>query len=109
MLEAFSGEERVLSSADELVREEVADAFNIENTYPPEYLNSLQSGSMPPSQLHLKIGCPIMILRNLAPAKGVCNGTQAVVTCMHNKVLEVRLLTGDHVKLTCHAQYLSFY
>ena len=37
-----------------------------------------------------------MILWNLNPGEGVCNGSQGIVTRMSNRVLEVQLLTGDH-------------
>ena len=47
-------------------------------------------------RLALKIGAPVMILRNLNAVEGVCNGTRAIVTRMSNRVLEVRLLGGDH-------------
>ncbi|QRV79983.1 ATP-dependent DNA helicase PIF1 [Ceratobasidium sp. AG-Ba] len=61
-----------------------------------EYLNTLNSASIPVSKLELKVGCPIMILHNLAPSQGVCNGTQAIVVHAGQRVLEVRLLTGSH-------------
>jgi len=37
-----------------------------------------------------------MILRNLDPRNGVCNGTRGIVTRCRNRVLEVELLSGDH-------------
>jgi hypothetical protein len=46
----------------------------------PEYLNSLTSSNLPLSQLKLKIGCPVMILQNLAAAQGVCVGGRTCFT-----------------------------
>ena len=37
-----------------------------------------------------------MVLQNLNPGHGVCNGTRGIVTKMRTRVLEVRLLMGDH-------------
>ena len=37
-----------------------------------------------------------MVLRNLNPSQGVCNGTRGILTQMTNHVLEIRLLDGDH-------------
>jgi len=43
--------------------------------YPVEYLNSIELGSLPPSKLQLKPGVPLMLLCNLDPSEGLCNGT----------------------------------
>lgn len=37
-----------------------------------------------------------MVLRNLNPSNGVCNGTRAILTNCTRRVLEVALLGGDH-------------
>jgi len=37
-----------------------------------------------------------MVLRNLSPGQGVCNGTRGIVTKMSNNVLEIRLLGGEN-------------
>ena len=64
--------------------------------YPVEYLNNINSRSLPLAKLELKIGRPIMVLKNLDAANGVCNGSREILTRYSNRVLEVRLLTGDH-------------
>jgi ATP-dependent exoDNAse (exonuclease V) alpha subunit len=75
--------------------------------YPVEYLNSINCSGLPLHKLRLKVGCPVMILRNLNPAEGVCNGSRGIVTRMSNRVLEVRLLTGDHAGKTTLIPRLS--
>ena len=37
-----------------------------------------------------------MILRNIDPSQGLCNGTRAILTQASQRVLEVRILGGDH-------------
>jgi ATP-dependent exoDNAse (exonuclease V) alpha subunit len=37
-----------------------------------------------------------MVLRNLNPTEGVCNGSRGIVTRMTNRVIELRLLGGDY-------------
>jgi ATP-dependent DNA helicase PIF1 len=36
-----------------------------------------------------------MVLRNIDPSQGICNGTRGVVTRMQSRVIEIRLLTGE--------------
>ena len=44
--------------------------------YPTEFLNSLVLSGMAPHRLLLKVGCPLILVRNLQPAQGLCNGTR---------------------------------
>ena len=46
-------------SADSILEDNFQDAV------PPEHLNSIAISGMPDHQLHLKIGCPVILLRNL--------------------------------------------
>lgn len=64
--------------------------------YPTEYLNSINVSGLPLSKLSLKVGCPVMVLRNLNPEEGVCNGTRGIVTRLANRVVEIRILGGTH-------------
>eukprot|EP00794_Sanderia_malayensis_P006624 gene6624-biopygen5394 len=42
--------------------------------YPMEFLNAQTPGGMPLHSLQLKVGATIILLRNINPAKGLCNG-----------------------------------
>ena len=93
LLRRFPGEERVLRSADSV---EVEDrAMNEFQPYPVEYLNSLVSSSLPLAHLKLKVGCPIMLLRNLNASKGLCNGTRLRVVQIRTRVLKCRIMSTD--------------
>jgi ATP-dependent exoDNAse (exonuclease V) alpha subunit len=61
-----------------------------------EFLNSLNASGLPIANLELKQGCPIILLQNLDNKHGLCNGMRATITHMSNRVLQVRLLGGDH-------------
>ena len=49
---------------------------------------------MPPHMLRLKIGCIIMLLRNLHATRGLCNGTRLIVEAVKPRVLFCRIVTG---------------
>jgi hypothetical protein len=93
ILHRFSGQERVFHSADSIANNEDGELL-----YPPEYLNSINCSDLPFTHLALKVGCPIMVLRNLNMAGGVCNGTRGIVTRIRNRVIEIQLITGDHAR-----------
>ncbi|KAK9665025.1 hypothetical protein RND81_14G085200 [Saponaria officinalis] len=46
--------------------------------YPVEFLNTLRPSGLPPHHLVLKKNSPIILLRNLDPTSGLCNGTRLI-------------------------------
>ncbi|GJU84109.1 DNA helicase, partial [Tanacetum coccineum] len=73
------------------------DGGEIELLYPKEYLNSLSFPGLPPHNLTLKVGSPIMLLRNMNIAGGLCNGTRLIVSQLLPKVIEARIITGTRI------------
>ena len=59
-----------------------------------EYLNTLTPNGFPPHQLVLKPGMPMMLLRNLNPRQGLCNGSRLVYEKSLDRVLQCKL-TGS--------------
>lgn len=76
-------------SIDKLVYEEQAVEI------PTEFLNSLTPNGLPPHNLTLKVGSPIILLRNLDPPR-LCNGTRCCVKSMRNNLIEATIITGAH-------------
>ena len=82
MLSEFPGQEKEFLSADSVKGSNENGEGKL--LYPVEYLNSINCSGLPLHKLQLKVGCPVMILRNLNPGEGVCNGSRGIVTRMSN-------------------------
>ena len=65
--------------------------------YSPEFLRSLKIPDIPPGELKLKVGVPIILLRNLNPSEGLCNGTRLIVRDLQSKVIDAEIITGTHI------------
>ena len=65
------------------------------HTYPVEFLQQLNTGGLPPALLCLKVGSPVILLRNLDPEEGLCNRTRMVVLNVRKKVLQYRIISKN--------------
>ncbi|GJY61331.1 DNA helicase [Tanacetum coccineum] len=68
-----------------------------EMLYPMEYLNTLTFPGFPPHELQLKVGTPIMMLRNVNLSGGLCNGTRMIVTSLMSRLIEAQIITGTRI------------
>ena len=78
VLRGMPGEEHVLFSADP-----IASGGDSAANYPVEFLNSLNLSGLPLHDIKLKVGAVVMLLRNLDPHSGLCNGTRLIITAIH--------------------------
>ncbi|KAM0012161.1 putative DNA helicase [Helianthus debilis subsp. tardiflorus] len=90
MIDIFQGEEKVYYSFDE-----VEDGHH--NLFPIEFLSSLTVSGLPPHKLRLKIGCPIILLRNSDPSHGLCNGTRLICKGFQHNVIDAEIVVGQHM------------
>jgi hypothetical protein len=65
------------------------------NYYPLEFLNTLTPNGLPPHVLKLKIRCPVILLRNLDPANGLCNGTRPLVRGFQMNTIDAEIVLGS--------------
>jgi ATP-dependent DNA helicase PIF1 len=68
-----------------------------DNIHTPEFLNTINCSGLPNHRLKLKVGVPVMLLRNMGKAAGLCNGTRLIVTKMGKYVIEGKVITGSNI------------
>ena len=66
------------------------------NYYPSEFLNTLTPNGLPPHVLKLKVGCPIILLRNIDPANGLYDGTRLVVRGFQINTIDAKIVLGQY-------------
>lgn len=74
-----------------------ADAtINNDNStrFPTEYLNTLSVNGIPPHHLIMKIGCPLMLIRNIDQKNGLCNGTRLILESINGQMLKCSIAGG---------------
>ncbi|XP_068323274.1 uncharacterized protein [Pyrus communis] len=92
VLNSFPGEQHIYYSFDRVEDDP-------QNLYQHEFLNSITPGGLPTHKLTLKLGAPIMLLRNIDPKTGLCNGTRLICRRFFPNCIDVEILTG-HFKGT---------
>jgi ATP-dependent DNA helicase PIF1 len=92
VLQEFPGQSQVLYSADSIPTSELSGEDDS---------NEINCSRMPLAKLEIKIGDPIMVLKNLDAAHRLCNRSRGILTRCRNRVLEVELITGSHAGQKC--------
>jgi len=91
LIDRFLGEEKVYYSFDSAVDDP-------HNHYPPEFLNSLTPNGLPPHILRLKINCPVILIRNLDPSNGLCNGTRLIIKAFQENAIDAEIIGGQYAR-----------
>ncbi len=101
ILESLSEELHTYLSANSLTpRKEGASVdagVSMDSLYPVEFLNTLQFNGIANHELELKVGVPILLLRNLNQSIGLCNGTRLIVKRLGQCFIEMEIITGNNV------------
>ena len=90
LIQQFPGEMFTYKSHDKLLTENEAHSF------PDELLNRVQVNGVPPHLLQLKVGAPMMLLRNLDPTRGHVNGTRYIIKALNPRVIHAEIAIGPY-------------
>ncbi|CAN1125399.1 ATP-dependent DNA helicase PIF1 [Linum perenne] len=116
MLTEFLGEETCYYSSD-TIQSDGEQLDMLEAEFPTQFLNSMKIGNFPSHELKLKVGAPIILLRNIDQSTGFCNGTRLIIKRLGSRSVEVEVLTGSHagdrvylprIALSSHQKSLNF-
>lgn len=66
-----------------------------------EELDAVERGNLPPSRLHLRVGCIVMLLKNFNKAQGLCNGTRLKVVAIFSETVCVRRINAFRGRKDC--------
>ncbi|KEH44537.1 PIF1-like helicase [Medicago truncatula] len=93
MMSLIPGEEKEYLNSDSVCRSgENSDVQN--ERFTTEFLNGIKSFGIPNHRLKLKVGCPVVLMRNIDQANGLCNGTRLTVTHLGKSTIDATVITG---------------
>ncbi|RID65587.1 hypothetical protein BRARA_D00772 [Brassica rapa] len=86
MLDKLHGEEKIFLSSDSI---DASDRFSVnDQALTPDFLNRIKASGLPNHSLRLKVGCPVMLLRNIDP-----------ITEMYDFMIKAKVITGEKEKI----------
>ncbi|XP_058777192.1 uncharacterized protein LOC131651551 [Vicia villosa] len=96
VLDLIPGEEKEYLSYDSIDRTNTSytEAYEVLTL---EFLSKLRTRGLPNHRIKLKVGTPIMLMRNLDQSDGLCNGTRLIVTRLANYVIEAKIMSGKNI------------
>nr|XP_027127530.1 uncharacterized protein LOC113743677 [Coffea arabica] len=66
-----------------------------DQTIMEDFINALTPNGFPPHKLILKPNTPIMLLRNIDPPQGLCNGTRLICKSLKSNVIYATISCGE--------------
>lgn len=89
LIDRFPGEVTRYYSFDETIEKN-------DQTVQEDFLNSLTPNGLPPHELVLKPKCPVILLRNIYPSEGLCNGTRLICCQFKPNVIDAEIAVGHY-------------
>lgn len=100
MLDLLDGDETLYESADTVALDDADTNFD-DSIYTTDFLNGLRMSGLPLHAIKLKIGTPIMLMRNIDQKAGLCNGTRLQVLRLGVNVIEAKIISGGNIGNIC--------
>ncbi|KAD4981855.1 hypothetical protein E3N88_18526 [Mikania micrantha] len=88
LLSMFPRAENEYLSSDSICESEHLHANFDHNLCSPDVLNRLKLYGLPNHKLQLKVGVPVMLLRNIDQRNCLCNGTRLQIISLEDRVIE---------------------
>ena len=99
MMSLIPGEEKEYLSSDSVCRSgENSDVQS--DWFTTKFFNGIKSSRIPNHRLKLRVGCPVMLMRNIDQANGLCNGTRLIVTHLGKSTIAAAIITGKRAGTT---------
>ncbi|KAL6584181.1 hypothetical protein OROMI_003470 [Orobanche minor] len=95
IMSLLPGDATEFMSSDSIYPDEY-DTVNRDDVYSVEFLNTIRTSGIPNHIIRLKVGCPIMLLRNIDQSVELCNGTRLIVTAIGKHVIEAKTIHGKN-------------
>ncbi|XP_071939902.1 uncharacterized protein [Coffea arabica] len=89
IIDRFPGQPYTYTSTDRTLNERDQGDYE-------DFLNSLNPKGLPPHKLILKDNCPIILMRNLNPAEGLCNGTRLICKELRKNTICAEIVVRQH-------------
>ncbi|XP_060965215.1 uncharacterized protein LOC133034191 [Cannabis sativa] len=89
MIDRFPGDANVYYSFDEPMDK-------TENTFEEDFFNNLIPNGFPPHELVLKLNCPVILLRNINSAEGLCNGIRLICRHFERNIICAEIAVGEY-------------
>ncbi|GJR36290.1 ATP-dependent DNA helicase PIF1-like protein [Tanacetum coccineum] len=95
LLEKFPGEEMVCLSSDNVDKTK-RNATMDQSIFSPGFINGSKFSSVPNHMLLLKVGFPIILLKNIDQPNGLCNGKRLQVLQLIRTSISAQIINGTH-------------
>jgi ATP-dependent DNA helicase PIF1 len=102
--EKIQGNAKVYKSADSTCFDTNSNCI-----LPDEFLNGLNPSGLPPHELKLKVGIPIILIRTIAPKAGLYNGTRLGIDTLQPFVITATILSGQCIGNQVKIPRIDFY